>query len=593
MRTSPPTIAASWRAPASFVRSVRPMHSRSGRSQNVSPPSTVPGASIRPSVGMPARRASSASRTSGSPARFGLPGAERDRAAVGDEQRVEDVDEVRVVGLGVEDVDARPEAVERVDEAVVLAARGSRSTGRRKPCAGSSKARAERRTRRLDEHLAQRRGHALARRTARPGRRSSSSRRGYGRGSARRVGSTRGGTRAADRPMHQPPQPQRGPPIDRDRRPAGSAAPSLAAAILVAPSSPPSADGRVAVGAPRAAHRRRRWRPPLTASTIELTPVVERPRPAPCSSRARSDGTGRLFIVEQTGRIRVRQGRRRSSSTPFLDISGSVSNGGEQGLLGLAFHPSFKTNRKFYVDYTNTRRRHGRPRVPASTVEPEPRGRRARRDAPARSTSRTPTTTAACSRSGPTATCTSAWATAATAATPATGPRTSNSLLGKMLRIDVNGTTATQGLPRSRRRTRTSARPGATRSGSAACATRGASRSTARPATCGSATSARAATRRSTARSTTSTGPGEAATGAGASWRAATATSRRRAATRPARRCRCSSTRTRRTAAAPSPAATCTAAAAIPALVGWYVFGDYCSGEIWAIRGDAPARRRG
>ena len=44
---------ASWRAPASLVRSVRPMHSRSGRSQNVSPPSIVPGASIRPSVGMP------------------------------------------------------------------------------------------------------------------------------------------------------------------------------------------------------------------------------------------------------------------------------------------------------------------------------------------------------------------------------------------------------------------------------------------------------------------------------------------------------------------------------------------------------------
>ena len=41
-------IAASWRAPASLVRSVRPMQNRSGRSQNVSPPSMVPGASIRP-----------------------------------------------------------------------------------------------------------------------------------------------------------------------------------------------------------------------------------------------------------------------------------------------------------------------------------------------------------------------------------------------------------------------------------------------------------------------------------------------------------------------------------------------------------------
>jgi len=39
-------------------------------------------------------------------------------------------------------------------------------------------------------------------------------------------------------------------------------------------------------------------------------------------------------------------------STPFLNISGSVSKGSEQGLLGLAFHPSFKTNRKLYVNFT-------------------------------------------------------------------------------------------------------------------------------------------------------------------------------------------------------------------------------------------------
>ena len=56
MRASPPAAvasAASCRAPAAFVRRPRPMHRRSGRSQNVSPPSTVPGASIVPRVGMP------------------------------------------------------------------------------------------------------------------------------------------------------------------------------------------------------------------------------------------------------------------------------------------------------------------------------------------------------------------------------------------------------------------------------------------------------------------------------------------------------------------------------------------------------------
>jgi glucose/arabinose dehydrogenase len=67
------------------------------------------------------------------------------------------------------------------------------------------------------------------------------------------------------------------------------------------------------------------------------------------------DGTGRLFIVEKTGTIRILQGGT-VLSTPFLDLSSMVSTGSEQGLLGLAFHPSFKTNRKLYVDYTN---RHG------------------------------------------------------------------------------------------------------------------------------------------------------------------------------------------------------------------------------------------
>ncbi len=64
------------------------------------------------------------------------------------------------------------------------------------------------------------------------------------------------------------------------------------------------------------------------------------------------DGTGRLFIVEQSGRIKVfKSGSVRA--TPFLDIRASVSKGSEQGLLGLAFHPNYRTNRKLYVHFTN------------------------------------------------------------------------------------------------------------------------------------------------------------------------------------------------------------------------------------------------
>src|SRR5260221_2878620 len=76
MRTSPPTRAASWRAPSAFVRSVRPMQKRSGRNHRVSPPSTVPGASIQPDKGIPAARVQ-ASSASGSGIRLGLPGRRR------------------------------------------------------------------------------------------------------------------------------------------------------------------------------------------------------------------------------------------------------------------------------------------------------------------------------------------------------------------------------------------------------------------------------------------------------------------------------------------------------------------------------------
>jgi len=60
----------------------------------------------------------------------------------------------------------------------------------------------------------------------------------------------------------------------------------------------------------------------------------------------------RLFIVNQNGTIRILQ-KGRLITTPFLNIRGRVSAGGEQGLLGLAFHPKYKTNGKFYVNYTD------------------------------------------------------------------------------------------------------------------------------------------------------------------------------------------------------------------------------------------------
>lgn len=65
-------------------------------------------------------------------------------------------------------------------------------------------------------------------------------------------------------------------------------------------------------------------------------------------------GDGRLFIVEQPGRIRVVEGGQ-LLATPFLDITGKVSAGGERGLLSVAFHPQYAQNGAFFVNYTDTR----------------------------------------------------------------------------------------------------------------------------------------------------------------------------------------------------------------------------------------------
>jgi glucose/arabinose dehydrogenase len=59
-----------------------------------------------------------------------------------------------------------------------------------------------------------------------------------------------------------------------------------------------------------------------------------------------------LYVVEQLGTIKmVKNGQ---AAGTFLDIRGRVKSGGEQGLLSVAFHPSYAQNHKFYVDYTDT-----------------------------------------------------------------------------------------------------------------------------------------------------------------------------------------------------------------------------------------------
>ena len=88
---------------------------------------------------------------------------------------------------------------------------------------------------------------------------------------------------------------------------------------------------------------------PLPAITLELVvDGLERPTFVTHAG----DGSGRLFIVEKPGRIRVVQDGRLLPE-PFLDVVNVVkSSGNEQGLLGLAFHPEYERNGRFFVYYT-------------------------------------------------------------------------------------------------------------------------------------------------------------------------------------------------------------------------------------------------
>ena len=87
-----------------------------------------------------------------------------------------------------------------------------------------------------------------------------------------------------------------------------------------------------------------------TGVRIELEPVAD-DLSSPLYMTSARDGSNRLFIVEQPGRIKV-LAPGAQTPTVFLNITSRVLDGGERGLLGLAFHPQFEYNRRFFVNYT-------------------------------------------------------------------------------------------------------------------------------------------------------------------------------------------------------------------------------------------------
>jgi len=96
---------------------------------------------------------------------------------------------------------------------------------------------------------------------------------------------------------------------------------------------------------------------PQGSLTLQLEAVADG-LAAPVDITGAGDGTGRLFIADQTGLVRVIENGV-LLSTPFLDISGQLPALGtffdERGLLGIAFHPDYATNGRFFVRYSAPR----------------------------------------------------------------------------------------------------------------------------------------------------------------------------------------------------------------------------------------------
>ena len=86
------------------------------------------------------------------------------------------------------------------------------------------------------------------------------------------------------------------------------------------------------------------------SQTLELTPFANNFNDPIEMAHA---GDNRLFIVEKSGIIKILNSDGSVNTIPFLNLSSSVGSGGERGLLGLTFAPDYATSGRFYVNYTD------------------------------------------------------------------------------------------------------------------------------------------------------------------------------------------------------------------------------------------------
>jgi glucose/arabinose dehydrogenase len=174
------------------------------------------------------------------------------------------------------------------------------------------------------------------------------------------------------------------------------------------------------------------------AVTVTLETVVDGLE-APLAVVNAGDSSGRLFIGQQGGQIRiVRDGR--LIAEPFLDIADRITSGGERGLLGVAFHPDFPADPRLFVDYTDDQgdTRVSSFRVDAASpdrVDPSTEQRLLFVDQPFANHN------GGALAFGPDGFLVVALGDGGGGGDPQGNGQNPRSLLGKILRIDVNGTT--------------------------------------------------------------------------------------------------------------------------------------------------------
>ena len=141
---------------------------------------------------------------------------------------------------------------------------------------------------------------------------------------------------------------------DRSATAPPSGAPATSGASPTA--SGPSPTGRPTAGAPL----------DLGHLAVTLQPYVQIAG-GPLGIDAPDDGSGRLFVIAQDGRIWVVDTNGSVLPTPMVDLGPRLRSGGEQGLLGLAIHPGFPTDPRVFVNYTDT---DGDSIIASLTVDP-------------------------------------------------------------------------------------------------------------------------------------------------------------------------------------------------------------------------------